>query len=256
MYFRSRLKKKLSDHKVAILDLKFEYPCSQGALLHYMFEEDIPSMENATFYTLRTETFNRHVHKDFAAPPPKKRRTEDYSQQRKRKQPPAKQPSARQPPAEHQVRKQKPSKYKFDEKDRLVPIMKVGAHDEIEVFQVPMEFNINAKYDARLHFDVYRTTRPDIHSEHGPLRDEDGEVFEDLIRYPVAFVDLPDMSQFFVAKKAGRESFYKVSGVLEMRKTEDTLEVVVTLLCSGFDWKWSEDGAFTRLQTLYAFTHL
>jgi hypothetical protein len=233
IYFRSRLKKKLSDHGVAILDLKYDYPCSHGALLHYMFEEDAPVMDNVTFYALQCETFDPHVHTDVAAPPKKKKKTTEFGKRSKRTQ------------ASACKQKARPYRWEKNElvvEDRLAPIMRIGDNDETEAFQVPMEFNINAKYDARLHFDVYRTTRPELYTAHGPSRDENGEVFQDLTRYPMAFVDLPDMSRVFVAKKAGKNSFYKVPGLVEMRKTADALEVAVTLFNRDYAWTRSEDG--------------
>jgi hypothetical protein len=227
--------KRLSEHEVTVLDLKFDYPCSHGALLHYMIEEDKLVMSNATFYALQCETFDPYLHTDVAAPPKKKRkRTTEFG----------KRPKRTQVSANEQARPCKWGNNELVVDDRLVPIMKIGGPDEIETFQVPMEFNINAKYDARLHFDVYRTTCPELHSEHGPLRDEDGEVFQDLVRYPMAFVDLPDMSRFFVARKAGRDSFYRVPGLVGLRKTVDTLEVVVTLFDRDFAWTRSQDGVF------------
>ena len=224
---------KLYGHGVTVLDLKFDYPCYHGALLHYMFEEDAPVLSNATFYALQCETFDPYLHTDVAAPPKKKRkRTTEFGRRPKRTH----------PPANEQARPYKWGNNELVVDDRLMPIMEIGDYDEIENFQVPMEFNINAKYDVRLHFDVYRTTSPELHSEHGPLRDEDGEVFQDLVRYPMAFVDLPEMSRFFVARKAGKDSFYNVRGLVEMHKTADTLEIVVTLFDRKFAWTRSADG--------------
>jgi hypothetical protein len=242
MYLQSRLKKKLLQRKVGILKTKIPYPCSQGALLHYMFEEDVPPMENATFYTVQCEPFDRRVHADFAAPQ-KKRKREDYPQQRpKRKQPPAK-------------KRPRPEQSEWDKKElvvegRLLPLMKIGAGNEIEASRVLMEFHINAKFGPRVHLEVYRTTRPDLHRAHGPSKDGDGNLLEGLVQYPVAFVDLPELSEFFKAKDAGKDedgvdqSFYTVSGLVEMFKAGDTLKVVVTLLRSSFDWERSEDGMF------------
>jgi hypothetical protein len=205
-----------------------------------MFEEDIPSMENTTFYTLQDESFNRRVHTDFAAPQ-KKRQTEDYPQLRKRKRPlPDKRP--------------RPEQDQWDGepsvKDRLLPLMRIGAHDEIKTSQVLMHFNIDTKFGPRIHLEVYRTTRPDLHRAHGPSKDNNGNVLPGLVQYPVAFVDLPNMSRSFKKQEAGKDkdgedrSFYRVLGLVEMRKDGDSLKVVVTLLKGNFDWKCSKDGMF------------
>jgi hypothetical protein len=197
-------------------------------------------MENTTFYTLQDESFNRRVHTDFAAPQ-KKRQTEDYPQLRKRKRPlPDKRP--------------RPEQDQWDEKpsvkDRLLPLMKIGAHDEIETSQVLMHFNIDTKFGPRIHLEVYRTTGPDLHRAHRPSKDNNGNVLPDLVQYPVAFVDLPNMSRSFKKQEAGKDkdgeyrSFYRVSGLVEMHKDGDTLKVVVTLLKGNFDWKCSKDGMF------------
>lgn len=132
-------------------------------------------------------------------------------------------------------------------KDRLLPLMKIGARDEIEASQFLMYFDINASFDPRIHFEVYRTTRPDIHRAHGPSKDSDGNVLQGLVQYPVAFVDLPGMSKSFNKEKAGKDEngedryFYEVPGLVEMIQDADTLKVVVTLLK---DWKCPEDGMF------------
>ena len=147
-----------------------KYPCSRGALLHYLFEEDQPNFNNATFYTTQSETFDRTVHTDVAAPRKKRRIGKG-----KRRVPPSKRKQAR------------PYKWNLKElivEDRLLPLMDIVDHERTHVTKIPMQFDIDARMPARLHFDVYSTTQPHMHIAHGPLRDADGHVFESLTQYP------------------------------------------------------------------------
>lgn len=208
-----------------------KYPCSRGALLHYLFEEDQPNFNNATFYTTQSETFDRTVHTDVAAPRKKRRIGKG-----KRRVPPSKRKQAR------------PYKWNLKElivEDRLLPLMDIVDNERTNVTKIPMQFDIDARMPARLHFDVYSTTQPHMHIAHGPLRDADGHVFESLTQYPIAFLDLPELSERFKPQpvhNSKSDTIYVVCGFVEMRKSGNTLKVHVTLLSHDFAWQYDQHG--------------
>lgn len=230
-YLRNRLTAKLASLQIRVYDSHVEYPCSRGALLHYFFEEDQPKFSNATFYTTQSETFDRKVHTDVAAPTRKRRIGKG-----KKRAPPS--------------RKAKPRPYKWNAReliveDRLLLFMDIVDNECTNVVKIPMQFDIDARMPARLHFDIYSTTQPHRHAAHGPLRDVDGNVFESFTQYPIAFLDLPELSERFkpqpVHNRKG-DMIYVVCGFVEMRKSGDTLEVHVTLLRHDFAWQYDQDG--------------
>ena len=212
-----------------------KYPCSRGALLHYFFEEDQPEFTNATFYTAQCETFDRKVHSDIAAPIKKRR----VGRSKKRV------PSSKKKQAQ-------PYKWNADElvvEDRLLPLMNIVNNEHTNIVKLPMQFDIDARMSARLHFDIYSTTQPDLHTAHGPLRDSEGNIFADITQYPIAFLDLPDLSQHFDPQPVGKsgtgdddEAIYVVCGFVGMRKSGNTLKVHVTLLGHDFAWQYDQNG--------------
>lgn len=217
---------KLKSHKIQPYDLRSDYPCSRGALQHYLFEEDQPTFSNATFFTTQFETFNLKVHTDIARPT-KKRRT---VKARKRV------PSS--------VRKQA-QRYRWDPselvvEERLVRLMDIVDNEPVNIVRLPMQFDIDASIPARIHFDIYSTTQPQLHKPHGPLKDANGNLFDDFTPYPIAFVDLPDLSQHF--DPPTNIAMYEVCGFVEMRKIDTTLMVLVTLLGQDFAWQYDEKG--------------
>jgi hypothetical protein len=209
--------------------------------LHYFFEEDQPKFSNATFYTTQSETFDRKIHTDIAAPTRRRR----VGRGRKQAPPPTK-------------RRAQPYKWDANElivEDRLLPLMDIVDNERTNNIELPMQFDIDARFPARIHFDIFSTTQPHIHRAHGPLRDADGNVFESMTQYPIAFQDLPDLSQYFDPQPVGNSEegvIYVVCGFVEMRKTGNTLKVHVKLLGHDFAWQYDQKGEYCSSTHAYA----
>jgi hypothetical protein len=242
-YLRNRLTRKLASLQIDVYDSHVEYPCSRGALLHYFFKEDQPKFSDATFYTTESETFDRKLHTDVAAPIKRRR----IGKGRKRVLPSTK-------------KQARPYKWDANElivEDRLLPLMDIVDNQRTNIIKLPMQFDIDARLPARIHFDIFSTTQPHIHRAHGPLRDIDGNVFESITQYPIAFLDLPDMSRYFDPQPVGKGdegSIYVVCGFVEMRKTGNTLKVHVTLLGHGFAWQCDQKGEYNPASTIATFS--
>lgn len=216
-FLRQRLEDTLRSHGIMLCDVIVKFPCSRGALLHYLFETDEP-IRNVSFFTLQKEEYDPEVHADTI-----------------------------------------PEPYQWDTNesvvhDRLVPIMRIADHREIESRPVQMNFHIDSTVPARVHFDIYCTVNPDRHQLHGPLRDAAGNVFPDLIQCPIAFVDLPSLypppyNFRPVSVQKGKDKsrkqgpgHYEVLGLVEMHKSNGAYELTFRLFDNKFEWQRDEDG--------------
>lgn len=247
-YLRHRLKATLKRHDIMLCEAPVKYPCSRGALLHYLFEPDKP-MGDATFFTVQCEDFDPGVHTDVAAQ------------------------SVSNPIIAHAA------PYKLDKDqlvvyDRLMPIMQIIDHKEMPNNPIPMHFHVDSTDQGRLHFDVYRT-QSDLHKPHGPLMDMSGNILPDMVPYPIAFVDLPKLygkplnfprievplSEEEKAKKAKKArkskkgksrrwakvkvtgtTYYEVLGLVEMHKSNGSYELVIRLFNRDYEWQYDTKG--------------
>jgi hypothetical protein len=241
-YLRHRLQTKLKRHDIMLCDAPVKYPCSRGALLHYLFEADEP-IRDATFFTTLCEEYDEDVHTDVATL--------------------SKSGSI----VAHTTA------YKWDKSqrvvyDRLVPIMQIVNHEETVSDPIPMNFHIDSSNPGRLHFDVY-CTQSDRHKLHGPLTDKSGTVFPDMVPFPIAFVDLPrlygsplyfqriavseiekdDKSKQLTKPKTKKKKspvqgkgYYEVLGLVEMHKSNGSYELVLRLFNRDYEWQYDKNG--------------
>lgn len=208
-YFRLHMTKKLRGHSIHVR-MDSEYYCSRGVLLHYLLEEDRPRDEgSSTFYIVETQTFDDRVHTEAHVKP--------------------------------EVYKWDPAEQVVD--DRLVKIMEIGNGKQRFVNAVLHVFHIDVNYPCRLHFDIYGTDHPHLHESNGPLKDEHGNVYPDLVKYPFAFVDLPSLYapplnfRPVSVNKRKKLGHYVVLGLVEMHKVGHAFELIVRLFRRGFEWK-------------------
>jgi hypothetical protein len=239
------LQAKLKRHDIMLCEAPVKYPCSRGALLHYLFEADEP-LRNATFFTTLCEEYDENVHTDVAAL--------------------SKSGSI----LAHTTA------YKWDKKqsvvyNRLVPVMHIVDHEEMISNPIPMNFHIDSSNPGRLHFDVY-CTQSDHHKLHGPLMDVSGNVFPDMVQYPIAFVDLPRLygsplhfQRILVSEVEGNETakkskkpkkrnppaqgkgYYEVLGLVEMHKSNGSYELVLRLFSRDYEWQYDNNGMVSTL---------
>jgi hypothetical protein len=239
-YLRHRLQAKLKRHDIMLCDAPVKYPCSRGALLHYLFEADEP-IRDATFFATLCEEYDQNVHTDVAAL--------------------SKSGSA----VAHTTA------YKWDKSqrvvyDRLVPIMQIIDHEETISNPIPMNFHIDSSNPGRLHFDVY-CTQSDRHKLHGPLMDVSGNVFPDMVPYPIAFIDLPrlygsplhfqhisvsEVEKNETAKKSKKskkrkspaqgKGYYELLGLVKMHKSNGSYELVLRLFNRDYEWQYDKNG--------------
>jgi hypothetical protein len=239
-YLRHRLQAKLKRHDIMLCDASVKYPCSRGALLHYLFEAD-ESIRNATFFTTLCEEYDQNVNTDVAAL--------------------SKSGSV----VAHTTA------YKWDKSqrvvyDRLVLIMHIVDHEEMISNPIAMNFHIDSSNPGRLHFDVY-CTQSDRHRLHGPLMDVSGNVFPDMVPYPIAFVDLPrlygsplhfqrisvsEIEKNGTARRSKKpkkrkspahgKGYYEVLGLVEMHKSNGSYEPVLRLFNRDYEWQYDNNG--------------
>lgn len=117
-YLSQRLKNWLSRHGIKICKSAVQFPCSRGALLHYLFETDEP-IRNATFFVIQCQEYDPDLHSDLSLP------------------------SQSSSVVSHTA-----APYKWDRTetvvhDRLVPIMQIADHEELTTHPVPMVFHID-----------------------------------------------------------------------------------------------------------------
>ncbi|KAK4570093.1 hypothetical protein LTR86_003063 [Recurvomyces mirabilis] len=128
--------------------------------------------------------------------------------------------------------------------DRLAWFMTRWPGKSLKTRCLPLNFTIDAGSPPRLHFYVYYSS--DKHREHGPLRDDDGEVKSDCSQYPFLFTDVGNLLDHGFKELGQTDTdwgYYSVTGLLSMNASETNITVTIRLLCPGDTLRFKTNAA-------------
>lgn len=131
--------------------------------------------------------------------------------------------------------------------DRLNLLLRHNVEGEITTQELFTDWVVGTEDHVPITFDLYHSVKE--LKEHGPVKNDDGKVRGELVKWPVAFSRLPDLAALGFSRFPHESGdAYHLKGFVRAKATLKQMQLTLVLFRAGLSWKESENGDCEYLQ--------